>query len=159
MDPDRFDAVCRAFNVRHSRRGVSRLLGGVMAAGLLMALGAGDTRAVKRPSGSPCRKGKQCVTHKCVGPKGQKRCACERCYALTANSTCVRTQDPMNGRCPCGFEEMQGQCVKNQCRDCFENVGGICVPEPPGTAPNGPCACGFTIVGGICVPRYPLPPR
>jgi hypothetical protein len=52
---------------------------------------------------------------------------------------------------------MQGQCVKNQCRDCFENVGGICVPEPPGTAPNGPCACGFNNVGGICVPRYPLP--
>jgi hypothetical protein len=38
MDPDRFDAVCRAFNVRHSRRGVSRLLAGVMAGGLLMAL-------------------------------------------------------------------------------------------------------------------------
>jgi hypothetical protein len=87
---------------------------------------------------------------------------CPPCYILDANGRCVRTQDPMNGDCPCGFEPSTedfflglGYCVKDGCADCFQNVGGICVPEAPGTAPNGPCDCGFQDVGGICVPRYP----
>ena len=63
----------------------------------------------------------------------------------------------MNGRCPCGFEESGGQCIKDGCQDCFENVCGICVLEPLGTATNGACECGTENVGGICVPRYPLP--
>ena len=89
---------------------------------------------------------------------------CPTCYFRNAGGVCERTPEPWNGRCPCGFEETgsghplgAGQCVKDQCRDCFENIGGICVPEAPGTAPNGPCQCGFDLVGGICVPRYPLP--
>jgi hypothetical protein len=101
---------------------------------------------------APC-----CADSDCSGFCVDAACApCPRCYVLTGG-LCKRTQEPMHGRCPCGFEEALGQCMKDQCRDCFQNVGGICVPEAPGTAPNGACQCGFTNVGGICVPRYPLP--
>ena len=178
MDPSRFDAISRAFSVRHSRRGVSRLAGGLTAGALLTALGVRDGAAGSRPGGSPCTKDHQCLTRRCFGPKGQRRCGCsqkfptcttgfcikrkcapcQRCYVPDGNGGCTRVQDPMNGRCPCGFEERpDGFCYKDNCEDCFENVGGVCVPESPGTAPNGPCDCGFTDVGGICVPRYPLP--
>jgi hypothetical protein len=78
---------------------------------------------------------------------------CPACSIADGSGGCVRTQEPLNGNCPCGFVEEDDQCVKDGCRDCFQNVGGICVPEPPGIAPNGPCACGFREVGGICVPK------
>ena len=180
MEDARFDAISRSFSTSYSRRGVGQLIGGVTISGLLLAFRAQEALAVKRIGGSPCLKDEQCRTHKCVGPKGNKRCTCsqkfprctsgfcvsgecapcQRCYVLGANGLCTRTQNPMNGRCPCGFTETSdGYCVKNLCRDCFKNVGGICVPEPDGTAPNGRCKCGFTEVGGICVPRYPLPAR
>ena len=180
MGESRFDAISRFFSTAFSRRGFTRFLGGAAAGGLFTALGAPEAIAEKRIGGSPCRKDDQCRTNKCVGRKGNMRCTCsqkfprctsgfcvsgtcapcQRCYVLDGNGACTRTQDPMNGRCPCGFTETaDGQCVKNSCKDCFENVGGICVPEPAGTAPNGRCQCGFTEVGGICVPRYPLPPQ
>ena len=44
----------------------------------------------------------------------------------------------VRGECPCGFEVTDlGECVKIGCKDCFENVGGICVPErfPPQMGP------------------------
>ena len=96
-----------------------------------------------------------CISPRVCGAGGV--CVCQRCYVENGSGGCVRTQNPINGRCPCGFAESNGQCVKNQCKDCFENIGGICVPEVPGTAPNGICRSGFDNVGGICVPRYPLP--
>jgi hypothetical protein len=134
-----------------------------------------------KADGTACGNGTVCLAGACACPGGTRDCGsgvcqqccadsdcatfcidgacapCPRCYVLNAAAQCARTQAPMNGRCPCGFAESSGQCLKNGCRDCFENVGGICVPEPPGTAPNGPCACGFQDIGGICVPRYPLP--
>ena len=160
MHDARFDTFVRSFGTAYSRRGFGRLIAGVTAGGLLTALGATEAGAGNLPGGAPCTRRRQCRTRKCIGPQGNRRCACSRCYFLDANGACQRKQNPMNGRCPCGFtEKADGYCYKNQCRDCFENVGGICVPEPSGTAPNGQCACGFTEVGGICVPRYPLPPR
>ena len=82
---------------------------------------------------------------------------CPACYArATPGGICVREAVLLaRGECPCGFEEDDGFCVKDGCRDCFENVGGICVPErfPPA---NGRCQCGFEEIGGICVPRYPF---
>jgi hypothetical protein len=135
----------------------------------------------KKPDGTACPGG-TCQGGACGCPSGTRDCGsgvcrqfcadsdcakfcldsacapCPRCYFLNASGACERTQGPMNGRCPCGFdyEASTGQCMKNGCRDCFENVGGICVPESPGTAPNGHCQCGFEEVGGICVPRYPM---
>jgi hypothetical protein len=100
-----------------------------------------------------------CADSDCAKFCVDSACApCPRCYFLNADGACERTQEPMNGRCPCGFEyeASTGQCMRNNCRDCFENVGGICVPEPDGTAPNRLCECGFQNVGGICVPRYPM---
>jgi hypothetical protein len=156
----RFDHLIRSLDRAKTRRGFVRMLGGVTAGSLLTTLGATEAVAGDLPGGAPCTRRRQCHTRKCVGPKGNKRCACSRCYFLDANGACQRKQKPMNGRCPCGFKETpDGFCYKNDCQDCYENVGGICVPEPAGIAPNGRCACGFTEVGGICVPCYPLPPR
>ena len=136
------------------------MLGGVTAGSFLTALDRRRRWQVTSP-GEPLAPGDANATRgSALGPKGNQRCACSRCYFLNANGACQRKQKPMNGRCPCGFKETpEGFCHKNDCQDCYENVGGICVPEPKGTAPNGLCACGFTEVGGICVPRYPLPPR
>ena len=81
---------------------------------------------------------------------------CPECYVLlTESGQCVR-EPVIRGECPCGFELTDlGECVKDGCKDCFINLGGICVPDAF-APPNGPCQCGFEDVGGICVPRYPL---
>jgi hypothetical protein len=81
---------------------------------------------------------------------------CPECYVrLTDTGQCVR-EAVVSGQCPCGFELTDlGECIKDGCKDCFINVGGICIPDQ--NAPdNGPCKCGFEVIGGICVPRYPL---
>jgi hypothetical protein len=82
---------------------------------------------------------------------------CPACYVFSAVlGRCIRpATDLAPDECPCGFTAENGQCVKDFCRDCFENIGGICVPENPAPA-NGLCDCGFQNIGGICVPRYPL---
>jgi hypothetical protein len=83
---------------------------------------------------------------------------CPACYVFSTDyGRCIREAVLLvRGECPCGFEPENDQCVKDGCRDCFENIGGICVPElfPPA---NGRCQCGFEEIGGICVPRYPVP--
>jgi len=72
-----------------------------------------------------------CADSDCSGFCVDAACApCPRCYVLNG-AMCARTQEPMHGRCPCGFEESLGQCIKDQCQDCFQNVGGICVPRYP----------------------------
>jgi hypothetical protein len=81
---------------------------------------------------------------------------CPECYVFSTDyGRCIREAVLLvHGECPCGFDPENDQCVKDGCRDCFDNVGGICVPElvPPA---NGRCQCGFEEFGGICVPRYP----
>jgi hypothetical protein len=81
---------------------------------------------------------------------------CPECYErLTESGQCVR-EAVVRGECPCGFEVTDlGECIKDGCKDCFINVGGICIPDDS-APPNGRCICGFEDVGGICVPRYPL---
>jgi hypothetical protein len=180
MDSSRFDEFTKIAAFGSSRRRIIKTVLGMGVAGLLGKSTLDETAAATlRPAGATCRKPGDCASGVC-GPRdstGRQRCSCvvvadcggsgictggvcvpcPTCYVPSAGGTCVRVMEPMNGRCPCGFEETNGECIKNSCRDCFENVGGICVPEAPGTAPNGICQCGFESVGGICVPRYPLP--
>jgi hypothetical protein len=51
MDDARFDTLIRSFGMTYSRRGFSRLLGGMTAGGLLTALGA--TEAAGNRPGEP----------------------------------------------------------------------------------------------------------
>ncbi len=53
MDDARFDTLIRSFGTVYSRRGFSRLLGGVTAGGLLTALGATEAAAGSRPGERP----------------------------------------------------------------------------------------------------------
>ena len=55
---------------------------------------------------------------------------CPECYVrLTHTGQCVR-EAVVPGECPCGFELTDlGECVKDGCKDCFINVGGICIPD------------------------------
>jgi hypothetical protein len=126
------------------------MLGGVTAGSLLTTLGAAEAVAGDLP-GELLARGAANATHASVS--GQRGTSAARARGVTSSMPTVLASGS-------GFKETpDGFCYKNDCQDCYENVGGICVPEPAGIAPNGRCACGFTEVGGICVPRYPLPPR
>src|SRR5215213_4684554 len=77
MDSERFDRLVQSFGQTRSRRQTVRGLAGIAAAGVLL-LGGQEADAAKRIGGSPCTKGRQCKTGKCIGEPGQKVCSCSR---------------------------------------------------------------------------------
>lgn len=88
MDADRFDGLVRSFGQARSRRQTLRGLVGAVAAGAL-ALGGQEADAATRIGGSPCTRGRQCKTGRCVGTPGHKTCSCSKKYPrCTSGGTC-----------------------------------------------------------------------
>ena len=122
MDSDRFDGYVRIFGQTRSRRQTLRGLAGLAAVGAL-ALGEREADAAERSGGSPCTKGKQCKTGKCVGTPGDKTCSCSKKYpkCTTSGTSC------QDGACtsqitPCDAQSCAGCCNGTTCKG-----GGACV--------------------------------
>jgi hypothetical protein len=149
MDEARFDALSRSFSTTYSRRGVSRLLGGVTAGSLLTTLGVMQAEGGSRPGGAPCKRGRQCLTHKCVGPKGQKQCTCsqELPFCQEPSNPCQKaTCDTVNQRCVTTNRPDDDSCGNN-----LNCSGGVCGKEPGCVGAGSLCADEFCC-SGSCEP-------
>jgi len=158
MDDAHFDTLIRSFGMTYSRRGFSRLLGGVTAGGLLTALGATEA-AGSRPGGAPCKRGRQCLTRQCVGPKGQKQCTCSQKFpfCLEPRNPCVEaTCDTVSQQCATTNKPDDDSCGDN-----LNCSGGVCDEEPGcggagqlcSLASPGSCcskSCDPYLASGIC---------
>ena len=128
MDSKRFDRLAQTFGQPHSRRSLTRLLGGLGLGGVLSVWGTTETLAAKRNAGMRCTRNRQCKTGRCVGVPGQKVCSCSNRYA-----------------CPAGAQCLHGGCFRS------ESCAAACTPGTPcGTGTTSTCYCSQT-VGGVPV--------
>jgi hypothetical protein len=137
MDDARFDALIRSFGAAHSRREFSLRIGGVIAGGLLTALGATGAAAGGRPGGAPCKRGRQCRTHKCVGPKGNKHCTCSQKFPgcrQPGNPCQEATCDTVSQRC--GTTNSPDD---DPCGGTLTCSGGVCAQDPGCAGAASPC--------------------
>ena len=124
MDADRFDWLARSLTTTRSRRGLTRLLGGLGLGGVLSVWGATETLGAKRGGGTPCTKGSQCKTGKCIGIPGHKTCSCSTKVTCAAGSSCL------HGGCFRGAS-CAAECSQSSCGPgfvscfCSETVGGV----------------------------------
>jgi hypothetical protein len=123
MDSDRFDGLVRTFGQTRSRRQMLRGLAGIAAAGVLLLDGREADAGKKRIGGSPCTKGSQCRTGKCVGDPGQNVCSCSRKKpaCLQPDTSCQKGLC-VGESCP-GLTDCGGNCVdlstdKHHCGSC-----------------------------------------
>jgi hypothetical protein len=111
LDSERFDRLVQSFGQTRSRRQTLRGLAGLAAVGAL-ALGGQEADASKRIGGSPCTKGRQCKTGKCVGTSGAKTCSCSNKFPRCAASDTF--------------------CQSGTCETCAPNDTHNCVAGAPG---------------------------
>src|SRR5688500_766817 len=116
MDSERFDGLVRSFGQTRSRRQTLRGLAGGAAVGALV-LGGGEVVAGKRRGGSPCTRGRQCQTGRCVGTSGAKTCSCSKRYprCTTSGTSC------QDGTCTsqvttCDGDSCAGCCDGTTCK-------------------------------------------
>ena len=133
MDAGRFDGLVRSFGRVRSRRQTLRGLAGGLVAGVF-ALGEREADAAKRIGGTPCTKGKQCKTGKCVGTSGAKTCSCTSKFPTCAvDSVCWSAT--------CNVETKRCEAAPDPTKDGDSCANGHCQ--------NGTCICdaGFQICG------------
>jgi hypothetical protein len=121
MDDARFDALTKTLGTAHTRRGVTRLLGGLGLSGVLSALGTSEALAAARKGGAPCTRNSQCKTGRCVGPAGSKQCSCSRKFRA-----CVQPADPCK-QATCDFDTklcVTSQIATGECAPCSPNCNG-----------------------------------
>ena len=102
MDDQRFDAFAKSLGTILSRRGLSRLLGGLSLGGALGAAGVREAGAAFRKGGARCTTNRQCRSGRCAGPAGNKRCRCTRAFPVCKQpaNRCKRAVcDVTSGRC------------------------------------------------------------
>jgi hypothetical protein len=148
MDADRFDALSRALSTAHTRRRLTRLLGGLGLGGVLTTFGSEEAAAALRNGGYPCTTGSQCKTGKCLG-SGKCSCSkdfptckqpapiqCKKATCDFSTKRCVTSNKEAGAKCP----DDGDPCTKNVC-----DGSGICIhpKEADGTlCPDGTCQDG-----------------
>ena len=124
MDEARFDALTRTLGTTHSRRRLTRLLGGLSLGGVLSALGGDDAAAALLLGGARCTRKAECKSGRCLNPD---RCDCTK-QGCTCTCACSKTTDP-----PVRCMTPVNPCRKNVCTDT-----GRCVLKPK-CADSNPC--------------------
>jgi hypothetical protein len=141
VDDRRFDALAKNLGTAHTRRGLTRFLGGLSLGGVLSARTVRDAAAAKLNGGAPCRSNTQCKTGKCLG---NSTCSCSPDFRK-----CVQSRNPCK-KATCGST---GRCEtanrKNDvtCGDGKTCQNGVC------TTPPSPCVglgTGDPCPGGKC---------
>jgi hypothetical protein len=135
MDADRFDALSRALSTGHSRRRLTRLLGGLSLGGVLSALGGNEAAAAKLNGGARCTTKTQCKSGRCLNPN---KCDCTksgcRCTCACSTDPVVRCIVPPNP-CKRAVCTATGQCVMRN--KCTKQAPGTC--GRTGACSNGTC--------------------
>ena len=130
MDADRFDTLSRALTPGHSRRGLTRLLGGALLGGPLAALGLAESEA-KRKKKKKTNKRTTSPPPPPPPPPPSPPDDCGGCdddgFACTSN-TCV----PALGGCVIVFDDANCQVEAGGCHS-----NGRCDPSDPNRQGNG----------------------
>jgi hypothetical protein len=152
MDADRFDALSRALSTGHTRRRLTRLLGGVSLGGVLSALGSDEATATLLNGGYRCTSGSQCKTGKCLR---NDTCSCSqeipkckqptnRCKQATCDfdtKRCVTSDKDAGSPCP----DDGNPCTRDIC-----DGKGVCTH--PNRKDNTSCNWGGMVcVSGSCL--------
>jgi hypothetical protein len=125
MDSEHFDRLAQSFGQPHSRRSLTRLIGGLGLGGVLSLWGTTETLAAKRNAGMRCTRNRQCKTGRCVGEPGQKVCSCSSRYA-----------------CPAAAQCLHGGCFRSESCAAACVIGPTCGPD---------CYCSKTVSGvAVC---------
>ena len=178
MDNRRFDALTRSLMTARSRRGVVRILGGLVSGAVPLAILGQDVEAAKLKGGARCTRGSDCKTGKCLSPGG---CRCRksscRCKCSCSNTDpivgCKQPADPCkqavcsdSGACVIEDVTCPGEqvCCKGACVDLRSdpnNCGRCGHSCPAGLCYNGACGCSGLPSdcpeGCTCATRTPLP--
>jgi hypothetical protein len=157
MDGSAFDRLTTTFTESRSRRGLSRLLGGLAVGGPLALVGSAEGEARKKKLCPPCKKRKKGKCRKslpegtaCIAPSGQGgRCRAGRCVDSPPAATCsdgIRNGNESDvdcggscGRCPNGK-----RCTgPNDCNTafCVNGACGYCPMENTPCGPGGSTTC------------------
>ena len=150
MDTARVEAIVRFLNDQRSRRGMTRLLGGLTASALLVTSGRNGTAAQrkKRPK-CICRKRKK--SGRC-GAKLPDGTACPR-KGRCLNGTCNREPTCAGAGASCATD---GDCCSGQCRADLETDELACSPSAVGEPCHEADDCAsLTCVGYRCQPGEP----
>jgi hypothetical protein len=146
MDGSAFDDFARALHARRTRRGAVRLLRGLTAGGLALALGVDLAGAAKRQGGASCGKDAQCKSGKCLK---SGKCACSRKFGCVqpADACKTATCTAATGRCVPGNAAKGAACndgLACTAGDACDGAGH-CAGSPTHSrcTSNDPCQKGF----------------
>src|SRR5215217_1712982 len=147
MDDGAFDGLTRSLTAsltgRTTRRGITRLLGGLALGGPLTLLGLGEAEAKCKKSCGPC---KRCKKGKCKPKPAGTACAGGTCQGGSCVLAACISQDPaLVCAAGCGVKaDNCGRAVTCPCQGgqkCLANgtCAGTCNPDA-NTCPSG-CTC------------------
>jgi hypothetical protein len=141
MDGSRFDALSRSLFAGSSRRGLTRLLGGLTAGGSLSFLGLASAEA-GRKKGKKGKKGKKDKKKKKRAPTCFDRVTNGSESDVDCGGTCPRCVD--GKRCASGGDCQSGFCT-GTCQRCSTT------PNNCNADAAGPCFCRTTPSGNLCL--------
>ncbi len=92
MDQTRFDALTKSLTAGHSRRGITRLLGGLaLSSPLVSWLGVAESEAKKKTKKKKKKKKKKNQLKQCHDFAGYERCGIGCCDWITGQQCCGDT--------------------------------------------------------------------
>jgi hypothetical protein len=174
MDDARFDALTKTLSIGHTRRGLTRLLGGLSLGGMLSVLGTTEALAAKRNGGAPCTRNGQCKTGRCLRTN---TCSCSSAFPTCKQPTnpcktavcntdtrrCVNQNICREASCTNRVETLQascdstGTCPPAVTRNCVEGyqchmTAPVCVGVGGCGGPDD-CTNTHHCLGGKCEPK------
>jgi hypothetical protein len=164
MENDAFDSLTRSFTASHSdsmtRRGITRLLGGLALGGPLAVLGWAEVEAKCKKKCGPC---KRCKKGKCKPKPAGTACTggtCQGGACVQSSASCVSQDPAVVCSAGCGTKiDNCGRAITCPCpagQTCLGNgtCAGTCNPSQQSSCPEG-CICpGIPSVDGVfrCFP-------
>ncbi len=154
MDHRVFDNLARSFGSTASRRLAARALAGGACATVLGRLGLGAAEAAKcAVVGKPCKRGKQCCSGRCKGPKGQEKCRSGG-HAGTCQpgqDSCAQTGEVFcNGTFDCVCHVTTSGA--NFCGNRFEGACAVCSTDAYCRSVTGPGSACVRLAGTAACP-------
>ena len=142
MENDAFDSLTRSLTAsltgRTTRRGITRLLGGLALGGPLALLGLSEAEAkCKKPYG-PCQR---CKKGKCKPKPAGTVCTGGTCQRGVCIPAAAPAPPPSPLICPSGTFAVAGRCAPN-CGQTCEAKAGVCATTVEGfpyCAPKASC--------------------
>ena len=149
MDDRRFDALARFLVLSTTRRSLLKTAAGTALGSLLTTAGVERVAAALRQNGKPCRRGSQCASGLCKGPRGEK--TCRQAPSQGICTIADNSGEPGATPIPCGAGSRCFCWVTTSGR----SFCGQAAPETCGCGADNRCG---TIPGAVCVQNFSCGP-